>query len=247
MACTKCNNQGNPKTVVEPVSSESLNNMGYEENFLGHNHERHPEEPIFHFTVNKTPAANLNEAMQLIYRKRPPLKLGEPAAVQYYDKDIEGNDIVSLLFCIGGANRKEAKMFMVTSNAGGSDDHVTREEFEELAQKVEIIDGQVVEVEASVEELQEASKLFTEKISALNQKVNTINNEISDINNDIDNVNTRVDNTNARVDNTNARVDTINDKVCTVISDISTINNTISDIKEEMKEVEASLVWNEEE
>ena len=95
MACKNCgtNSHSSSNTTVSTVT---INDIGNTENFLGfqgHNDNKpypFPKDPIFRFAVTKNPVENLQEAMRAAYRKKPALKLGEPAVVQYYSTDSEG-------------------------------------------------------------------------------------------------------------------------------------------------------------
>lgn len=131
MACKNCgiNSQNSSNATVSTVT---INDIGNTENFLGyqghHDHKPYPfpKDPIFRFAVTKNPVENIQEAMKAAYRKKPALKLGEPAVVQYYSTDKNGKQWINLLLCIGAGCEDNARMFFIPS--------ITSEDFKDFIQ-----------------------------------------------------------------------------------------------------------------
>lgn len=179
------------KSVI-PVSNESTNNIlkstnsisfstdkikiinkqNTEESSADENVTYHPYSPkgsLLRFTATKIVCENLAAAKELVATKNPPLSLGEPAVVKYYDGD--GN--INLLFCIGtGPNEKDI-MFNVTG------DSETGEDMSAVLYRLSLLEGKMRTADENITKLQETNNLQ-------DASINMILNEIAGFDNSIE-------------------------------------------------------------
>lgn len=179
------------KSVI-PVSNESTNNIlkstnsisfstdkikiinkqNTEESSADENVTYHPYSPkgsLLRFTATKIVCENLAAAKELVATKNPPLALGEPAVVKYYDGD--GN--INLLFCIGtGPNEKDI-MFNVTG------DSETGEDMSAVLYRLSLLEGKMRTADENITKIQETNNLQ-------DASINMILNEIAGFDNSIE-------------------------------------------------------------
>lgn len=177
---------------VIPVSNESTNNIlkstnsisfstdkikiinkqNVEDSSADENVTYHPYSPkgsLLRFTATKIVCENLAAAKELVATKNPPLALGEPAVVKYYDGD--GN--INLLFCIGtGPNEKDI-MFNVTG------DSETGEDMSAVLYRLSLLEGKMRTADENITKLQETNNLQ-------DASINMILNEIAGFDNSIE-------------------------------------------------------------
>ena len=179
------------KSVI-PVSNESTNNIlkstnsisfstdkikiinkqNAEDSSADENVTYHPYSPkgsLLRFTATKIVCENLAAAKELVATKNPPLALGEPAVVKYYDGD--GN--INLLFCIGtGPNEKDI-MFNVTG------DSETGEDMSAVLYRLSLLEGKMRTADENITKIQETNNLQ-------DASINMILNEIAGFDNSIE-------------------------------------------------------------
>lgn len=177
---------------VIPVSNESTNNILKSTNSISFSTDKikiinkqngedssadenvtyHPYSPkgsLLRFTATKIVCENLAAAKELVATKNPPLALGEPAVVKYYDGD--GN--INLLFCIGtGPNEKDI-MFNVTG------DSETGEDMSAVLYRLSLLEGKMRTADENITKLQETNNLQ-------DASINMILNEIAGFDNSIE-------------------------------------------------------------
>ena len=113
MACKNC---GTPESAVS-ARTGSANNTGYSDNFFmcacPDKPGRPMERPAIQFMAYKKDANDLNEAIDIIKKKHPPLRPGEPAVVPYEVHVIKDGESLAeidhydMLLAIGGIGGQE--------------------------------------------------------------------------------------------------------------------------------------------
>ena len=114
MACKNC---GTPESAVS-ARNGSVNNTGYSDNFFmcacPEKPGRPMKRPAIQFMAYKNTAKDLDDAVDIIKKKHPPLRPGEPAVVLYevhaVDKDgnaLEKIDHYDMILAVGGLNGED--------------------------------------------------------------------------------------------------------------------------------------------
>lgn len=233
MGCN-CNNTEKNYTNF---NTSAENNMQQSDNFLlgstgivnnnpeDYNHRYQPEQPLLKFLASKRPCEDLEAAKNLINRRRPPLVLGQPAVVQYYDE----NDNIRLLFCIGAAPDSSAIMFQITDEGGGVPSS--------LVERIVALEEQMAVVDASIEALK--AKDIQQDISinlALNTandvsaKVSTYDASIASIKNTADDAKQTAEDVSVRVGTFDSRISAAEAKAAEAKEDASTAKQIALDV-----------------
>lgn len=113
MACKNC---GTPESVMS-ARTGSANNTGYSDNFFmcacPEKPGRPMERPAIQFMAYKNTANDFDDAVDIIKKKRPPLRPGEPAVVPYEvhvvedGKELKEIDHYDMILAIGGVNGED--------------------------------------------------------------------------------------------------------------------------------------------
>lgn len=150
--------------IINKQNAEDASTM---ENTVYHPYS--PKGSLLRFTATKIVCENLAAAKELVATKNPPLALGEPAVVKYYDGD--GN--INLLFCIGtGPNEKDI-MFNVTG------DSETGEDMSAVLYRLSLLESKIRATDENITKLQETNNLQ-------DASINMILNEIAGFDNSIE-------------------------------------------------------------
>lgn len=150
--------------IINKQNAEDASTM---ENTVYHPYS--PKGSLLRFTATKIVCENLAAAKELVATKNPPLALGEPAVVKYYDGD--GN--INLLFCIGtGPNEKDI-MFNVTG------DSETGEDMSAVLYRLSLLESKMRATDENITKLQETNNLQ-------DASINMILNEIAGFDNSIE-------------------------------------------------------------
>lgn len=114
MACKNC---GTPESAVS-AKTGSVNNTGYSDNFFMCECPEKPgrpmDRPAIQFISYKNTANDLDTAVEIIKKKHPPLRPGEPAIVPYEvhavnedGTELKDIDHIDILLAVGGMNGAE--------------------------------------------------------------------------------------------------------------------------------------------
>lgn len=152
---------------IKIINKQNAEDASTVENTVYHPYS--PKGSLLRFTATKIVCENLAAAKELVATKNPPLALGEPAVVKYYDGD--GN--INLLFCIGtGPNEKDI-MFNVTG------DSETGEDMSAVLYRLSLLESKIRATDENITKLQETNNLQ-------DASINMILNEIAGFDNSIE-------------------------------------------------------------
>lgn len=131
-------------------------------------HPYSPKGSLLRFTATKIVCENLAAAKELVSTKNPPLALGEPAVVKYYD----GDGKINLLFCIGtGPNEKDI-MFSATG------DSETGEDMSAVLYRLSLLEGKMRAAEENIVEIQNINNIQDTSINMILNTIEGLDNSI---------------------------------------------------------------------